>query len=100
VRRNPSPGGGKRHIPCAYSVNITETRQLHGQVIENVGRVAGARQKNERTARSSSVEHFESDSIVNMHEVDSVRRRIFPLRRLRAQKRDGQYYDRAWLIRI
>ena len=70
--------------PARYGVNVAETRQLHGKVVENVGGVPRAGQQDERTARSSPIEHFELNAIVNMHKVDPVRRWVFPLRRLRA----------------
>src|ERR1017187_7339149 len=60
---------------AGYAINVTQTRQLQGKVIENVGRVPRAGQQDECAARAAPVEHLELDALVNLDKLDPVRDR-------------------------
>jgi hypothetical protein len=62
--------------------------ELRSELIEYVGRIATAGQKDDRPARTTPIEYFQPNILLNAYESRVVRRRILPRGALRIKRSD------------
>jgi len=69
---------------------VRDTIQLRRKLIEDVGRIAEAGEKDDGPTGASEVEHLQLNTVLDRHEPDEMGRAINPLRSLQEnQDRDA-----------